>query len=225
MQGQQRDQGSQGHVYLIDEDREVRTHVGALLRLLGYDVRTFGDAAAFLDSLAIEYPAVIVLDMHLPGMSGLEVQRRLAEVGSLATILYLSADSERQAIVDAMKAGAADFLWKPVSRDRLAEAVASAMWRSRLEARRFMGLARLRDGLGQLSQREREVFDLMVNGWQNRQIAARLGIRADTVKKHRAVICEKFLVEDTAGLIELSRRDSDDANLPGLRRPLPNPGG
>ena len=87
------------------------------------------------------------------------------------------------------------------------------------------GLARLRDGLGQLSQREREVFDLMVNGWQNRQIAARLGIRADTVKKHRAVICEKFLVEDTAGLIELSRRDGDDANLPGLRRPLPNPGG
>jgi FixJ family two-component response regulator len=104
-----------------------------------------------------------------------------------------------------MKAGAADFLWKPVPRDILAAAVADAMARSQSVTERFANQARLREGLEQLSNREREVYALMISGLQNRQIAMRLGIRPDTVKKHRTVICEKFLVEDTSQLIALSR--------------------
>lgn len=194
-----------GHVYLIDDDNDIRTHVGALLRLFGYDVRTFADAASFVAQSALEYPAVVVLDMCMPGMNGLQVQKRLRSEGSLAAIVYLSGNSERQDIIDAMKAGAADFLWKPVPRDALAAAVAQAMARSQIASVRFAHQARMRTGLGQLSNREREVYIMMINGLPNRQIASQLGIRADTVKKHRTVICEKFLVEDTAQLIGLSR--------------------
>lgn len=194
-----------GHVYLIDDDGDIRTHVGALLRLLGYDVRTFAEAAAFVEQSSLDYPAVVILDMCMPGMSGLQVQKKLLEAGSLATIVYLSGNSERQDIIDAMKAGAADFLWKPVSRQTLAAAVADAMVKSRAACARVAHQLRLRDGLEQLSNREREVYEMMINGLQNRQIASRLDVRADTIKKHRTVICEKFMVQDTVELIALSR--------------------
>lgn len=103
-----------GHVYLIDDDSDIRTHLGALLRLLGYDVRTFADATAFVELDMLEYPAVVILDMCMPGMGGLQVQRKLLEAGHPVAIVYLSGNSERQDIIDAMKAGAIDFLWKPV---------------------------------------------------------------------------------------------------------------
>lgn len=196
---------SVGHVYLIDDDSDIRTHVGALLRLLGYDVKTFAGATAFVELVALEFPAVVILDMCMPGMTGLQVHKKLLESRCPATILYLSGNSERQDIIDGMKAGANDFLWKPVSRETLAAAVADAMLKSMNATARFAQQARLRAGLEQLSTREREVFSMMVSGLPNRQIATRLGVRADTVKKHRTVICEKFLVEDTAELIALSR--------------------
>lgn len=194
-----------GHVYLIDDDHDIRTHVGALLRVLGYDVKTYAEAATFAELTNIGHPAVVILDMCMPGMSGLQVHKKIVESGCPATVIYLSGNSERQDIIDAMKAGAADFLWKPVSRDTLSAAVADAMARSMKESARLAQQGRLRAGLDQLSNREREVFEMMVSGLQNRQIAARLGVRPDTVKKHRTVICEKFLVEDTAQLIALSR--------------------
>jgi len=199
-----------GHVYLIDDDSDIRTHVGALLRLLGYDVKTFAEATAFVELDMLEYPAVVILDMCMPGMSGLQVHKKLVELGCPATILYLSGNSERQDIIDAMKAGAVDFLWKPVSRETLSKAVAEAMSKSMVRATRFAQQARLRAGLEQLSVREREVFAMMVSGLPNRQIATRLGVRADTVKKHRTVICEKFLVEDTSELIAMSRELTTD---------------
>lgn len=195
-------------VYLIDDDADIRTHVGALLRMLGYNVRTFSDACAFLNGVSVECPAVVILDMCMPGMSGLQVHKQLQDARSLATIIYLSGNSERQDIIEAMKAGAADFLWKPVSRDTLGKTVREAMDRSRLAVARADRAGWLREGLRQLSCREREVYDLMLNGFHNRQIALRLGIRSDTVKKHRTVICEKFHVESTGRLIELLREIS-----------------
>lgn len=199
-----------GHVYLIDDDADIRTHVGALLRMLGYDVKTFAEATGFAELGMLECPAVVILDMCMPKQSGLQVHKQLLELGSAATILYLSGNSERQDIIDAMKAGAVDFLWKPVSRETLAAAVAEAMSKSMVATARLAQQARLRAGLEQLSTREREVFVMIVSGLPNRQIATRLGVRADTVKKHRTVICEKFLVEDTAQLIALSREFSID---------------
>lgn len=194
-----------GHVYLIDDDCDIRTHVGALLRLFGYEVRTFADAPAFVGQVTFIYPAVVILDMTMPEMNGLQVQAKLIEEQSLATVLFLSGNSGRQDIVNAMKAGAADFLWKPVSREVLGAAVADAMARSKAATERFVVKSRLHEGLKCLSSREKEIYELIINGLQNRKIALHLGIRADTVKKHRAVICEKFLVEDTVQLIALSR--------------------
>lgn len=158
-----------GHVYLIDDDSDIRMHVGALLRLLGYDVKTFAEATAFVELDMLEYPAVVILDMSMPGMSGLQVHRCLLQSGCPATILYLSGNSERQDIIDAMKAGAADFLWKPVSRETLALAVSDAMTKSKAVSARFAQQAKLRAGLDQLSAREREVFEMMVSGLPNRQ--------------------------------------------------------
>jgi len=194
-----------GNVYLIDDDCDVRTHVGALLRLFGYQVRMYADAKHFTEQVALEYPAVVIIDMAMPELNGLQVQKRLTEAGSLAEIVFLSGNSERQEIIDAMKAGATDFLWKPVPREVLAAAVSAAMSRSRIATIRFAHQAHIRSGLMRLSTREREIYQMLISGLQNRQIAARLGVRADTVKKHRTVICEKFLVEDTAELISLSR--------------------
>lgn len=201
---------SAGHVYLIDDDSDIRAHVGALLRLLGYEVKTFASAKAFIELDMLQYPAVVILDMCMPGLSGLQVHRSLRDSGCRATILYLSGNSERQDIIDAMKAGAVDFLWKPVSRETLALAVSGAMMKSMEVTTRFAQQAKLRAGLEQLSTREREVFEMMVSGLPNRQIATRLGVRADTVKKHRTVICEKFMVEDTAALIAMSREFAVD---------------
>jgi two-component system response regulator FixJ len=142
--------------------------------------------------------------MSIPEMSGLQVHRKILEAGSTATVIYISSNCERQNIVDAMKAGAVDFLWKPLSRETLAKAVAEAMSISVTAVKLIAQQARVRAGLEQLSVREREIFTMLVSGLPNRQIATRLGVRPDTVKKHRTVICEKFLVEDTAQLIAMT---------------------
>jgi FixJ family two-component response regulator len=193
-----------GHVYMIDDDADARGHVGALLRLLKYDVKTFAKASTFFELGVLKSAAVIILDMSIPEMSGLQVHRKILEAGSTATVIYISSNCERQNIVDAMKAGAVDFLWKPLSRETLAKAVAEAMSISVTAVKLIAQQARVRAGLEQLSVREREIFTMLVSGLPNRQIATRLGVRPDTVKKHRTVICEKFLVEDTAQLIAMT---------------------
>ena len=194
-----------GNVYMIDDDADARAHVGALLRLLKYDVKTFAKATTFFELGVLKSPAVIILDMSIPEMSGLQVHRKLLEAGSTATVIYISGNCERQNIIDAMKAGAVDFLWKPLSRETLAKPVAEAMSISVTAVKLIAQQAMVRAGLEQLSAREREIFTMLVSGLPNRQIATRLGVRADTVKKHRTVICEKFLVEDTAQLITMTR--------------------
>lgn len=206
---------TKGCVYLLDDDRDIRAQLGALLRLLGYDVRTFADGKSFFDAFSPDLPAVVLLDMTMPGMSGLEVQSRLVKDGNgVPVILFLSGNSERQQIVQAMKAGADDFLWKPVSRDELTDRVNKAMLRSKKQFERALQIKALRNGLEQLSPRELQIYELIINGHQNKQIATALNIRADTVKKHRAVICEKFLVKTTADLIALSRLLAKDPVSP-----------
>lgn len=200
----------QGCVYLIDDDRDIRAQLGALLSLLGYDVRTFADPVAFLEAIKPDDPSVVILDMTMPQMSGLEVQQNLEMMAdSAAVVLFLSGNSDREQIVRAMKAGAEDFLWKPVSRQELSDTVAAAMERSVDRTEHLRRLRVLRGGLSQLSARERQIYELMINGHQNKQIATQLNIRADTVKKHRTVICEKFLVSGTPDLIELARTVGD----------------
>ena len=208
----------QGSVHLIDDDYDIRTQLGALLRLLGYDVRTYADPMSFLETPDTDQPSVVILEMTMPQMSGLDVQKNLTQRrDSTAVVLFLSGNSDRRQIVQAMKAGADDFLWKPISREELEASIAKAMARSVERAARLSRLRTLRHGFALLSARERQLFELIIAGHQNRRIASHLNIRADTVKKHRAVICEKFLVAETADLIALARTVEGSDNLFALR--------
>ena len=196
----------QGCVYVISDDPSVRNELGSLLRLLGYAVRLFSDPVLFLERIPVYQPSVVILDMVMPQMSGLEVQSRLASIKALsAVVIFLSDDSDRRQIVQGIKAGAQDFLGKPVSRDEIADAVDKAMARSIVRTARLTTLRGWLDSISQLSARERQIFDFMLSGYMNQQIAIKLNIRPDTVKKHRAVICEKFQVSGTPDLIILSR--------------------
>ena len=118
----------QGCVYLIGDDLDVRNELGSLLRLLGYAVRIFSDPVLFIERIPVYQPSVVILDSVMPQMSGLEVQRRLASIKGLsATVIFLSDDSDRKQIVQGIKAGAHDFLGKPIFREEIAEAVDKAM--------------------------------------------------------------------------------------------------
>lgn len=204
---------SPGHVCLIDDDADVRTHLAELLSLLGYEVSTFESAQAFIQRANYGVPMVILLDMRMPGMSGLQLHAHLMEMRVPAAIVYASGHSEKQEIIDAMKQGAIDFLCKPFSREVLEAAIVEAMRKARHLLREDKLNASFRRGLEQLSPREWDVLHLMLNGYQNRQIAVRLNIQPDTVKKHRVVICEKFCVADTAQLIEMTRDLPDNLSV------------
>ena len=196
----------QGCVYVIGDDPSVRNELGSLLRLLGYAVRLFSDPVLFLERIPLYQPAVVILDMVMQQMSGLEVQSRIASIKALsAVVIFISDNSDWSQIVQGIKAGAHDFLGKPVSRDEIADAVDKAMALSIVRTARLTTLRGWLDSISQLSARERQIFDFMLNGYMNQQIAIKLNIRADTVKKHRAVICEKFQVSGTPDLIILSR--------------------
>jgi FixJ family two-component response regulator len=196
----------QGCVYVIGEDLSVSNELGSLLRLLGYAVRTFSDPVLFLERIPVYQPSVVILDMAMTQMSGLEVQSRLASIKALsAVVIFLSGNSDLRQIVQGIKAGAHDFLGKPVFREDIADAVDKAMALSIVRTARLTTLRGWLDSISQLSAREYQIFDFMLNGYMNQQIAIKLNIRADTVKKHRAVICEKFQVSGTPDLIILSR--------------------
>jgi len=204
----------QGCVYLIGDDLDVRNELGSLLRLLGYAVRIFSDPVLFIERIPVYQPSVVILDTVMPQMSGLEVQRRLASIKGLsATVIFLSGDSDRKQIVQGIKAGAHDFLGKPIFREEIADAVDKAMALSIVRTARLTTLRGWLNSISQLSARERHVFDFMLSGYQNKQIAIKLDIRSDTVKKHRAVICEKFQVSGTPDLIILSRLAATEFGL------------
>jgi len=204
----------QGCVYLVGDDLDVRAELGSLLRLLGYAVRVFSDPVLFLDRIPVYQPSVVILDTVMPQMSGLEVQRRLASVEGLsATVIFLSGNSDRKQIVQGIKAGAHDFLGKPIFREEIADAVDKAMALSIVRTARLTTLRGWLNSISQLSGRERQVFDFMLSGYKNKQIAIKLDIRSDTVKKHRTVICEKFQVSGTPDLIILSKLAATEFGL------------
>lgn len=208
--------GGKGLVCLVDDDADIRASLSALLDLLGYQVATFADPVAFLRQKPIGGPAVVLLDVRLPTMSGVSLRDHLVENGVAHPIVFMSGECAAQEIVDAMKGGAVDFLLKPFTREDLEAALGAAMQQAREQARTERDRTSFAAGLAMLSPREHDVLTLMLKGYQNRQISEKLSIQADTVKKYRAAICGKFAVEDTVGLIEL-------AEASGARGPLNAP--
>jgi FixJ family two-component response regulator len=196
---------NKGHVYLVDDDHDIRFNLGDVLRQLGYGVSDFESASLFLLQAQRQSPAVLVLDMRMPQMSGLDLHKTMQEKDWTLPIIYMSGDSQNQEIIDAMKLGAIDFLWKPFAKAQLVQVIDKALL---LDANRHANQQRLKrvNELHQvLSPREQSMFALMLLGHGNKDIAAATGLMADTVKKHRAQVLTKMEVDSLADLLALCK--------------------
>jgi FixJ family two-component response regulator len=195
----------QGIVHIVDDDPSFRTAVERRLRHAGYEVATYASAKDLLDRL----PAVlgcILLDVRIPGMSGPELQERLSELGSTLPIIFLTGHPDIPTTVRAIKAGAADFLTKPVSSEDLLQAVERAITHHDVARSLKSKLDIVRAHVSALTPRERQVFDLVIRGDTNKHIACALGCTERTIKAHRHRVMEKMQVRSLAELVSLAER-------------------
>jgi RNA polymerase sigma factor (sigma-70 family) len=196
-----------GTIHVVDDDTSFRTALERRLRKAGYDVATYSSAQQLLDRLPDESgPACILLDVRMPGVSGPELQTRLGEIGATLPIIFLTGYADVPTTVKAIKAGAEDFLTKPVTSEQLLRAVEQAMARHEV----FLGLKAkldtLRAQLARLTPRETQVFELVVQGKINKQIAQQLGATERTIKAHRHRVMEKMGVQSLAELVSIAER-------------------
>jgi RNA polymerase sigma factor (sigma-70 family) len=189
-------------VFVVDDDNSTRELLVWLMKRSDLAVEAFPDARSFLDAYAAGRPGCLVLDLNMPGMSGLDLQQYLKEQGVLLPVIFLSAGADIPKAVRAVREGAVDFIEKPFDYKRVVELVRECLERDRsLRAGRERRKA-MSDRLGQLTQREREVLDLVVAGKHNREIAEALDISIKTVEAHRARLMEKLEVGSLAELVQ-----------------------
>ncbi|TGN89955.1 response regulator transcription factor [Bradyrhizobium yuanmingense] len=196
-----------GLVHVVDDDESFRTAIERRLKLAGYEVATYASALELLDSLSDDEQAgCILLDVRIPGLSGPDLQARLVASGSMLPIIFLTGHADTPTTVRAIKAGAEDFLTKPVSSEQLLDAIERALASQRTARAQASRLDTLRRHLAALTQRERQVFDLIVRGRINKQIAHELGTTERTVKAHRHQVMEKMQVRSLAELVSIAER-------------------
>ena len=196
-------------VFVVDDDTSVHRAVSRLLRSAGYDVEAFSGAAEFLDSKRHQQsPACLILDLQLPDLSGMELQVRLRNLLSALGFVFISGQGDIPTSVEAMKGGAVDFLQKPFDAETLLSAVATALDRSVREDKTHREIKEIRERLVTLTPREREVMDLVVHGWRNKQVADELGTVEKTIKVHRGRIMEKMGAGSLAELVRMAERVS-----------------
>jgi RNA polymerase sigma factor (sigma-70 family) len=196
-----------GLVYVVDDDTSFRTAIERRLRIAGYEVETYSSAQLLLDRVpAAERPGCILLDVQMPGLSGLELQSRLIELGSTLPIVFVTGHADTPTTVRAIKAGAEDFLTKPASSEQLIAAIERALARYEAQRSQRSKLDSIVSHLARLTPRERQVFDLIVRGKINRQIATELGTTERTVKAHRHEVMEKMQVHSLAELVSSAER-------------------
>ena len=191
-----------GLVHVVDDDASFRTAVERRLKHAGYEVETHSSAQHLLDRLSgVEKPGCILLDVEMPGLSGLELQNRLVELGSILPIVFVTGHSDIPTTVRAIKAGAEDFLTKPIPSEQMITAVERAMARYEPARSQRSELNSFLAHVARLTPRERQVFNLMVRGMINRKIGSELGMTERTVKAHRHEVMEKMQVDSLAELI------------------------
>ena len=196
-----------GLVHVIDDDASFRAAVERRLKLAGYDVETYSSAQQLLDRLPdAETRGCILLDVQMPGLSGLELQNRLIERGSILPIVFVTGYADTPTTVRAIKAGAEDFLTKPASSEQLIDAIERAMARYEAARRQRSEFNSLCGLVATLTPRERQVFNLIVRGKINKQIAHELGTTERTVKAHRHQVMEKMQVHSLAELVSNAER-------------------
>jgi FixJ family two-component response regulator len=191
-------------IHVVDDDDSLRTAVMRLLRVAGYEVRGYPSAGEFLLARPGKQPGCVVLDVRMPGHSGLDLQVALGEQDDALPLIFLTGHGDIPMSVRAMKAGAVDFLTKPVKRETLLNAVQNALARDAANRTARASMDALRSHYENLTPRERAVFAFVVAGRPNKQIATELGISERTVKTHRAQVMEKMSVASLAELIHVA---------------------
>ena len=202
-------------VFVVDDDRAVRTSLANLLESNDYTVETFASASEYLARGPHLGPTCLVLDVRLPGLDGLALQRQLAERGRLEQIVFITGHGDIPMGIQAMKRGAIDFLPKPFDDEALLSAVGQALAGSAETRRRRDELAQIRARISALTPREFEVFRLVIAGLLNKQIAAELGAALRTIKTHRGRVMHKLGVESVAELVRLAQRADVTPAPPG----------
>jgi FixJ family two-component response regulator len=193
-------------VFVVDDDSSTRRSLDTLLRSVGLDVHLFSSAQEFMQTKRTDAPGCLILDVRLPGMSGLTFQQELAKAGVALPIIFLTGHGDVPMTVRAMKAGAVEFLTKPFDDQVLLDAVHAAIERDRERSRDAASLAELQERYRALTEREREVMKFVVAGRANKQIAAELGLSLVTVKVHRGQVMRKMLATSVAELVRMADR-------------------
>jgi FixJ family two-component response regulator len=196
-------------IYVVDDDPPVLKAVSRLIRGAGFRVMTFSSPQRFLDAYVSHSAGCLVLDLAMPGLSGLELQRMLAAEGSVAPIIFLTGRGDVPASVTAMKQGAVDFLTKPVERDAFMHAVRAAVARGRIAQQTRQEVDEIKGRLATLTPREYEVYQHVICGKLNKQTAAELGAAEKTIKIHRRRVMDKMKVQSLAELVRLADRVRD----------------
>jgi FixJ family two-component response regulator len=193
-------------IAIVDDDQSAREGLRSLIRSAGLRVETFASAEAFLARSWTEAPNCLVLDLQLPGLNGLDLQKRMAEVKMEVPIIFITGYGNIPSSVQAMKAGALEFLTKPFDHHELVKAIQEAIERDRRTRRQHAQLGELRARYDSLTAREQEVMQQVVSGLLNKQVAAELDITEFTVKVHRGQVMRKMQADSVAHLVRMAEK-------------------
>lgn len=193
-------------VFVVDDDASVCKALDRLIRSVGLKAETFPSAKDFLNREAHDGPACLVLDVRMPGLSGLDLQKELAARDCSIPVIFITGHGDIPMSVKAMKAGAVDFLPKPFSDQELLDAIHAALEKDAIAREERAEISEIQRRIDSLTPREREVFAWVLTGMLNKQIAAELGASEKTVKVHRARVMEKMGVQSVAELVHLAEK-------------------